>query len=431
MDKEKKIKSNEDPRKERLDPENETINDELNTPIKEILNISFPHLLLRLFDVLCNGGAEYNESRTTRKKRSLLTETSTAVCSPTWRTKRRSRRSCRNCCSTRPRSSSSSAPSASSPSSSWSPSSSTPPSPPSSCSSTLGPPSVSPSTLSPGEGSPPLVPSLLARIKESTAITTIVETFYNDRIKPQRTSNCSWTSCREGCTKELYDCTQIRVNYKLPINTSSEDEAGPVEGGRAVGGVEDDEESMRLKKPRYERALRDYDYIEDLDDEDFAEDDDAGLPKPFPTALYLTSLSSRVRSLLGDNETKFAGLMGNDSEWYFTGAKLFPNVKGCGYPPVLNCSIFYQQYANIGHNFSCYYSKVDPGIVISELDMWQTARVTRGATLTGVQRWKERRPFENRYTAGAYSGFLFMLPLCSSKCLTRQFLKCLRSFLLT
>ncbi|XP_035736987.1 protein tipE-like isoform X4 [Vespa mandarinia] len=162
------------------------------------------------------------------------------------------------------------------------------------------------------------------------------------------TSNCSWTSCREGCTKELYDCTQIRVNYKLPINTSSEDEAGPFEGGRAVGGVEDDEDSTRLKKPRYERAPRDYDYIEDLDDEDFAEDDDAGLPKPFPT-----------------------GLMGNDSEWYFTGAKLFPNVKGCGYPPVLNCSIFYQQYANIGHNFSCYYSKVDPGIVISELDMWQ------------------------------------------------------------
>lgn len=163
------------------------------------------------------------------------------------------------------------------------------------------------------------------------------------------TSNCSWTSCREGCTKELYDCTQIRVNYKLPINTSSaEDEAGPIEGGGAVGGVEDDEDNRRLKKPRYERALRDYDYIEDFDDDEFTEEDDTGLPKPFPT-----------------------GLMGNDSEWYFTGAKLFPNVKGCGYPPVLNCSIFYQQYAIIGHNFSCYYSKVDPGIVISELDMWQ------------------------------------------------------------
>ncbi|KAK1120676.1 hypothetical protein K0M31_012282 [Melipona bicolor] len=68
--------------------------------------------------------------------------------------------------------------------------------------------------------------------------------------------------------------------------------------------------------------------------------------------------------------------MGNDSEWYFTGAKLFPNVKGCGYPPMLNCSIFYRQYANIGQNFSCYYSKVDPGIVISDLDMWQSSSLT-------------------------------------------------------
>ncbi|KAJ8877887.1 hypothetical protein PR048_022346 [Dryococelus australis] len=29
-------------------------------------------------------------------------------------------------------------------------------------------------------------------------------------------SNCTWSSCREGCTKEVYECTQIRVNYKVP-----------------------------------------------------------------------------------------------------------------------------------------------------------------------------------------------------------------------
>lgn len=102
----------------------------------------------------------------------------------------------------------------------------------------------------------------------------------NDPLSPG-TSNCSWTSCREGCTKELYDCTQIRVNYKLPTNTS-EDSDGQGEGGGAVGGVEDDEDSTMMGKPRYERSLREYDYIEDLDD-DFAEDDEAGLPKPFPT----------------------------------------------------------------------------------------------------------------------------------------------------
>ncbi|KAH0545861.1 hypothetical protein KQX54_003745 [Cotesia glomerata] len=159
-------------------------------------------------------------------------------------------------------------------------------------------------------------------------------------------SNCSWTSCREGCTKELYDCTQIRVNYKLPVNETQLD--GTDREGRAGGGVEGDEAGY---KSRYERSPRDYNnYIEDFDDE-FDEDDiDNRLPKPFPT-----------------------GLMGNDSEWYFTGAKLFPNVKGCGYPPILNCSIFYKQYTKIGHNFSCYYSKIDPGIVLSDLDMWQVS----------------------------------------------------------
>ena len=28
-------------------------------------------------------------------------------------------------------------------------------------------------------------------------------------------SNCTWASCREGCTNEIFRCTQISVNYKL------------------------------------------------------------------------------------------------------------------------------------------------------------------------------------------------------------------------
>lgn len=90
------------------------------------------------------------------------------------------------------------------------------------------------------------------------------------------TSNCSWTSCREGCTKELFECTQIRVNYKLPVNASEElDEA--------AGGVVKDEAAG--KKPRLERSLREYDYIEDLDDDELNEDEEDGLPKPFPTGI--------------------------------------------------------------------------------------------------------------------------------------------------
>lgn len=119
-------------------------------------------------------------------------------------------------------------------------------------------------------------------------------------------SNCSWTSCREGCTKDIYDCTQILVNYKKN-NTMNN--------------------SLDTSGDRITRAIRDdYDYADE---------------------------------------------QGNDTEWFYKEARLLPNVKGCGYPPMLNCSIFLKMYKEIGTNFSCYYSKVDPSIVISNLDMWQ------------------------------------------------------------
>ncbi|KDR15345.1 Protein tipE [Zootermopsis nevadensis] len=146
----------------------------------------------------------------------------------------------------------------------------------------------------------------------------------------QGASNCTWSSCREGCTKEVYECTQIRVNYKiLPENTA-----------KSLKVVHT---SSRMSK----RAIREYDYPNEMD-EDEEENLSDLLEPPEPT-----------------------GLMGSDSEWYYTKAKLFPNVKGCGYPPMLNCSVFVKKYSEPGTNFSCYYSKIDPGLVMSELDMWQ------------------------------------------------------------
>lgn len=144
-------------------------------------------------------------------------------------------------------------------------------------------------------------------------------------------SNCSWASCREGCTKDLFECTQIRVNYKL-------------------GNSSNITESEVQELVRVERALRkDYDYYEDKSsDKSYPDMIEEELPEVMPT-----------------------GLQGNDSEWYFTGARLFPNVKGCGYPPILNCTVFHSKYKPIGNNYTCFYSRVDPGLVITELDMWQ------------------------------------------------------------
>ncbi|XP_017774031.1 PREDICTED: protein tipE [Nicrophorus vespilloides] len=136
-------------------------------------------------------------------------------------------------------------------------------------------------------------------------------------------SNCSWSSCREGCTKDIYDCTQIRVNYKLLHDNLS-----------SSLSMTDSDTDLEAPLVRQGRAVSDdYDY-------------------------YVS-------------EVEPTGLMGNDSEWYYMGAKLFPNVKGCGYPPMLNCSVWLKRYKEIGTNFSCYYSRVDPGLVISHLDMWQ------------------------------------------------------------
>ncbi|CAG9816490.1 unnamed protein product [Phaedon cochleariae] len=116
-------------------------------------------------------------------------------------------------------------------------------------------------------------------------------------------SNCSWTSCREGCTKDIYDCTQIFVNYRIPSS------------------------NVTIEPQREKRSLLDdYDYDATLED---------------------------------------------DLQWSFREARLLPNVKGCGYPPMLNCSIFLKTYKEIGTNFSCYYSKIDPSMVISHLSMWQ------------------------------------------------------------
>lgn len=157
----------------------------------------------------------------------------------------------------------------------------------------------------------------------ATCVTVYVE-------RRRGTKNCTWSSCREGCTKEIYNCTQIHVNYKRAIpELNLTYTAAPV----------------TESPPRKQRGLRDdYDYMQLFDKQ---EQDDY---------------------FFGAQPT---GLMGNDSEWYYVGAKLLPNVKGCGYPPMLNCSTFIKQYKEIGTNFSCYYSRVDPSIVISHLDMWQ------------------------------------------------------------
>jgi Na+ channel auxiliary subunit TipE len=160
-------------------------------------------------------------------------------------------------------------------------------------------------------------------------------------------TNCStWSSCREGCTKDVFQCTQIYVSYKLP---GWEDHLPPPTGGRSdVAALVSD------TGERFERAIREYDY----DDSAMGLlKDDGGI--------------SDTDSFMEYPEVKKGLQEGNDSEFFYTFAELRPNIKGCGYPPFLNCTIWTKKYKEIGTNFTCYYARADPMKVITDLDMWQ------------------------------------------------------------
>ncbi|KAG7172263.1 tipE-like, partial [Homarus americanus] len=56
-------------------------------------------------------------------------------------------------------------------------------------------------------------------------------------------------------------------------------------------------------------------------------------------------------------------------EWDIIDAKLYPNIKGCGYPPSINCTLFNKNYSTPGRTFPCYYSKEQPLLVLTGVDI--------------------------------------------------------------
>ncbi|XP_041983094.1 protein tipE [Aricia agestis] len=93
--------------------------------------------------------------------------------------------------------------------------------------------------------------------------------------------NCTWASCREGCTSDAYRCTQLHVKY------------------RPAGG-----------------------------------------------------------------------------EW--RPAVLFVNIKGCGYPPAVDCANFTLNFGSVGARYPCYWSRAERGVVVPSWSRGeQVATVTR------------------------------------------------------
>uniref|UniRef100_A0A182N772 Protein tipE n=1 Tax=Anopheles dirus TaxID=7168 RepID=A0A182N772_9DIPT len=272
----------------------------------------------------------------------------------------------------------------------------------------------------------PAFQTIFMQFDESPALCV---TAYNEHLYGAK--NCSWASCREGCTKDIYECQQIRVNYKTAaqlaaaaareaaggdtpgtappavvptatkptgdssiskadgsdssIASSTNSGGGPPAAKQPIGTSDAESGAVRpggVGAPpvgtaggnsrygsalnRFERAIRaDYDYGDML-----VENSNGLNGFGDPKNGFISSIIDDENAFIEYPE-EMTGLMGNNSEWYFTGARLYPNVKGCGYPPMLNCTIWTKKYWKIGTNFTCYYSRVDPELVISDLDMWQ------------------------------------------------------------
>ncbi|XP_059613557.1 protein tipE isoform X1 [Phlebotomus argentipes] len=193
----------------------------------------------------------------------------------------------------------------------------------------------------------PAFTTIFMQFDTNPAICTTVDTMYL-----RGASNCSWTSCREGCTKDIYECLQISVNYRLMPNGTN------FTGMNLATLPEPLPEAQALRSHRRERAIREYDYA-DSEEQKGADAMNGVAPS---NGIIEVDYSDLLDMDQGE---------GNESEWFFTMARLYPNVKGCGYPPSLNCSIWTKAYKRIGTNFTCYYSKVDPKLVITHLDMRQ------------------------------------------------------------
>lgn len=102
-------------------------------------------------------------------------------------------------------------------------------------------------------------------------------------------SNCSWSSCREGCTRDIFSCHHILVEYTY---------------------LQEDYKQMNRERE-----------LEGLD--------------PSPTKHN---------------------------------AVLFVNVKGCGYPPSVNCSRWITQFGVPESTFPCYYARTNQSVAITHLD---------------------------------------------------------------
>ncbi|XP_071530259.1 protein tipE-like [Panulirus ornatus] len=164
----------------------------------------------------------------------------------------------------------------------------------------------------------------------------------------QGRNNCTWSSCRQGCTtQELYFCWQVLI---LVLNTSSHNQTF-VEHVRedtvgATGELSETFASMRVNNVVSEEVNNGSVTHNDTDVVPDQLTDGRGHPHQVEPMLVMPQD--------GDVDQPHAGM-----------AKLKINVQGCGYG---SCDVWWTQYGHVGTTFSCQVS-ADGALAVPYVDL--------------------------------------------------------------
>ena len=147
-------------------------------------------------------------------------------------------------------------------------------------------------------------------------------------------SNCKWSSCREGCTADMFQCYQVSSNLSDEMNMWRN------------SGLSDLEVLSQLQvRVQYARI-------------------------PYKNDTHASSIP--------DSEWVQLTRWDQLEEKVMHDTPLLVNIKGCGYPPDIACALFASNYETIAENqntFPCFYSKLNPWIVLERWLLWALQKI--------------------------------------------------------
>lgn len=136
--------------------------------------------------------------------------------------------------------------------------------------------------------------------------------------------NCTWSSCREGCTSDMYYCTHIYVRYNATPPYRNDNETGMGVGASASASASASATSTA-------------------------------------SSIVTTTPPTNNKNNSGHTKQQQSPMtiMMEDE------AILLVNIKGCGYPPDVLCNNFTSMYGIEGTEFPCYHSRENKTVVLT------------------------------------------------------------------